>query len=165
MMRLFFIIAAALSLLLCASTTILWTRSFWAPTDLELGASDHGIAIRAERGEVELSVGRPTKVYYLMPYRNWSVPTLAETCEHHLGGFGVNWTTIGPFSNRRLVMPSWFLVAAFAVPPVVWLLLWRRRVRRIREHLCPKCGYDLRASSGRCPECGTAIPVETGAMA
>ncbi len=33
-----------------------------------------------------------------------------------------------------------------------------RREARINAGLCPMCGYDLRASNDRCPECGESIP-------
>lgn len=34
-----------------------------------------------------------------------------------------------------------------------------RRTRRENSGCCPECGYDLRASVHRCPECGRTIPV------
>jgi hypothetical protein len=55
-------------------------------------------------------------------------------------------------------LPHWLILAAlspFAVAPVVSLAVRRRHRRRQGERRCARCGYDLRASPDRCPECGT----------
>ena len=55
-----------------------------------------------------------------------------------------------------VMVPHAIVCAALAVLPAVSVLRWRRRRRRLLSGLCPSCGYDLRASPGRCPECGAA---------
>jgi predicted amidophosphoribosyltransferase len=44
------------------------------------------------------------------------------------------------------------------LPPAVWLNGLRKTRRAKRLGLCPSCGYDLRASPERCPECGVTVP-------
>ena len=43
----------------------------------------------------------------------------------------------------------------------IWLwhksLLLPQRRRRWKQDLCKECGYDLRGSVERCPECGAKI--------
>ncbi len=56
-----------------------------------------------------------------------------------------------------LEVPFWFVCSAFAPVPAVWLRGRLRLRHRARAGRCLGCGYDLRATPDRCPECGTAV--------
>jgi hypothetical protein len=50
---------------------------------------------------------------------------------------------------------GWSLLLALRVPGAVARHKTRRRLERGQ---CGRCGYDLRGSPDRCPECGTVRP-------
>jgi hypothetical protein len=62
-------------------------------------------------------------------------------------------------ADRRttVVVPLWLIALPAAVPALLYLYAAARRSRRFAANHCGACGYDLRASSGRCPECGAPI--------
>ena len=58
--------------------------------------------------------------------------------------------------TRGVGIPLWMLCLMFAALPAYNSTLsqsYRRRKHK-KLGLCLKCGYDLRASKDRCPECG-----------
>ena len=62
------------------------------------------------------------------------------------------------------VVPHWALATLTGALPAWWLRRHPPRTwespparRRRARGLCPRCGYDLRATPERCPECG-AVP-------
>jgi hypothetical protein len=68
-----------------------------------------------------------------------------------------------PFTHIRTVwVPSWLLLLICAPTPLVWWIRRARTRRRRAEGCCQKCGYDLRATPDRCPECGTVPATRQG---
>jgi hypothetical protein len=58
----------------------------------------------------------------------------------------------GSYHWLRLYHPH--ALVLLAILPAVRLLQARKARRRASAGLCPTCGYDLRATPNRCPECG-----------
>jgi hypothetical protein len=78
-------------------------------------------------------------------------PPPPSTASYHEAYRGAGW---------GLTIPYWVVT----VPAGMLSWIFGKRVvkdamsaRRKRKGLCRKCGYDLRASTGRCPECGATI--------
>jgi hypothetical protein len=76
----------------------------------------------------------------------------------------------GPFPpgafDTYVIVPYWMPMAALAVLPIFELrhiFRWRRRRHRRLHGLCLVCGYDLRGTPQRCPECGT-VPPKSGSI-
>jgi len=68
----------------------------------------------------------------------------------------------GPRWIAEGTIPGWHLVVYFGALPAQWTarklcsgkLL---RARRRKQGLCGGCGYDLRESKEKCPECGEMV--------
>ena len=70
----------------------------------------------------------------------------------------------GQFLVRAAPAVGASLAVASAAPLAI--ALRRRRARRmLAARQCVKCGYDLRATPDRCPECGMAVPDWAGGAA
>jgi hypothetical protein len=79
---------------------------------------------------------------------------------------GFSWLFVAEgelLSVRAFGMPYWFITATFALLPALRIVRYFLSKEKFMFQ-CPTCGYDLRATPDRCPECGktakASIPAE-----
>ena len=85
-------------------------------------------------------------------------------------GYGTTWQAMGfeviAYDMRSgyfvLVIPFWAICLPLAGLTLWACTRWRRQQAWQRPGRCHNCGYDVRASADRCPECGTAVPQNAG---
>jgi hypothetical protein len=66
-----------------------------------------------------------------------------------------------PIRYSGVALPFWMPAVLFSIPPGLWagarIVGNLRRRRRMRLRRCLSCGYDLRGSGEKCPECGEPV--------
>jgi hypothetical protein len=157
---------AVLSLLLCMATVVLWVRSYYKLDCLSWDHADRFGELFSSAGGFYHSITyvhhpeKPIAYHTGTPRGLYITPGVIETRHWEFGGFW--WIVTARTRVRYFVaepgwsagVPCWFAMACFASPSVAWLLV-RRLSARYPVGSCVTCGYDLRATPNRCPECGT----------
>lgn len=177
-----FTLASALSLLVCAATLWLWLTGYllgwegrWDYTSrdsrsastFELKVSGGGLAAEMEH----FSTQGPTA--WSAAERWWHRTSSADYPSPPADAFLIGrqwalWHDSGSMGQTALtswgiIVPCWAALLLFAICPALWLNNRRRRRAQQRGITCLACGYDLRATPDRCPECGTPVPAKHGA--
>jgi len=138
------VLSAALCVLLIVSAALGWT--FISTQDAGPGC---GIVCIGDP---------PTEHGYTLD----DVDSAGTWCLHRLGFIVVDWGPAPTNSNGLqggwfAALPYWPLIAMTAVVPLSRFIRAIRKRRRDTTGLCVVCGYDLRATPERCPECGTVV--------
>lgn len=178
---------SAVSGVLCVGAVYLWARSYWCTDRVVRHWARSTAEVSVERGwEYTSGMGR-AEVFWrggerqltgfwgemppeAFPADDFYVRSVERPFRPGVdpGSYKTNWVFAGfqvvhhwegnEVGHTRIVavgVPWVFWVGVFGVLPVVWWVRWRRR--GYGAGMCGGCGYDLRASGERCPECGRGV--------
>ncbi len=139
------------AVILCGLIALLWPASFFWSDSVRLQIAHH---------RIELTTGP-----------GWSAFTYGDNLPSLNQRFGFENHFIRVDAGRRSALaytriysspgdyrfyfPLWMLgVVTLLISAALMLSDFRRR-RKYKPGICSVCGYDLRATPDRCPECGT----------
>ena len=151
MKRRLFNLVTALSLLVCVAVVALWVRSYFVRDMLYVPFGGRTAVIQSASGQLFTIVMR------LSDEARWSrYPESTPSVPSRAGALlRVSWDVRAGLPSNYLIAPHWLAAALATLPAGVGAFLRRRSRRHMRTGACPSCGYDLRATPSRCPECGT----------
>ena len=166
-----FNVLAVMSLVLCAAMVALWVRSYWTRDYVEHISPSTSVTVKLREGSVvwlKIEMSSPP------PY-GWEIgsrPISAGESSRDVINtprllewefMGVRYAhvrpTNGQFTLSTAAVPFWMLLCPTIAIPLLQVMRWavrqERRAARRAVGQCAECGYDLRATPERCPECGT----------
>jgi len=178
-----FTLCSAVSLVMLVAVAVAWVRSYWWTDQLVWTRIDGNRFLQSARGHLWLQMqlgdlsGLPPDDFGL-DYRRFqpyspphSLLSFYGPDDRFVGGSsfrraGFEWYTLE--DGNGIVVATGVarcssIALAMAVLPLAWgtsrAVSYVRQRRRKRAGQCTACGYDLRASPERCPECGTSSTV------
>lgn len=151
---------SVLSLICCLATVGLWVRSYWV--------SDRVGRVARDASTLRQTVTMSAAGYLIVTHfkvGSSDFPERESGLRYHRVNLDGNVQLKYGFFFRQndfvIQLAHWMFVLLFALAPAWWVVgPWRRQSKRRKLGLCLNCGYDLRASPERCPECGCVAAMQ-----
>jgi hypothetical protein len=168
-------VSSAVSLTLAVAVAVLWLRSYWRADSVYRQATPIAWSIASNHGGI--TIGRRAYDGLSLSDATWR----HFSHDAHAIGYGVPvWRFAGfargslsssvgtgelayRFRDEYWTFPHWFVACLLLILPILSATRIRSascRRQRIARGECAHCGYDLRASPERCPECGATCDVK-----
>jgi hypothetical protein len=138
-----------LSVVLCVATVAFWVLSYHAVAVYGLPRTRW----TGNFGTVSSAAGR---LEFAREFGGDGIGPVRVVAERRFPGITYRLLRKGSEAMDSIAVSFWLPVAMMTVLPSVQLLARIRRPRTA-SGACVACGYDLRATPDRCPECGTIV--------
>jgi hypothetical protein len=159
--------ATLLSAVLCVATLVWWGRSYFH-REVRIGAADGrlmlvGVESSQQYADDLCGGGQNSRDAFLSMIDNATTAHgllgLRYAAGQVQGSSARGWAWGGRYgvNYKVIAIPFAYPFVLLAILPVTYLYYRRRTLCRLKSGRCLSCGYDLRGTPVRCPECG-AVP-------